>query len=65
MLNTRNAAMGEKSIIPTGGIIFLKGRKKISVNFLKDTKGSLNQSILGNQLNKTLISINNIIKLKN
>jgi hypothetical protein len=36
MLNTKKAAIGEKSIMPTGGIIFLNGSKKISVNFLNE-----------------------------
>lgn len=61
---TKNATIGEMSIIPIGGIIRLKGSKKISVNFLKERNGSLNQLIFGNQLNKTLMSISNIIKLK-
>lgn len=46
---TIKATIGEKSKPPIGGISFLKGAKKNSLNALIDLKGSLFQLIFGNQ----------------
>ena len=43
------ATIGEISIIPIGGISFLKGARNISLNALRLLKGSLCHLMFGNQ----------------
>ena len=60
--SAKKATIGEISSIPTGGISFLNGAKNISLKALNDLKGSLDQSILGIQVNKMLINKSKNIK---
>ena len=60
--NTKKATIGEISIMPIGGINFLNGAKKNSLNAFIDLKGSLYQLIFGTHVNN--IDINNIKKIK-
>ena len=58
----KKATIGEMSIIPIGGMSFLKGERNISENAFIDLKGSLYQFIFGNQLNKIVTNKTKKIK---
>ena len=64
ILSTIKARIGERSSIPKGGIIFLKGAKKSSVKSFKNRKGCVYQLIFGIQVKKILTSISSIIRSK-
>lgn len=62
MLKIIKAKIGDKSIPYIGGIIFLQGAKNKLLNWAKNLKGCLYQSILGSHVKKQLtIKIKNVI----
>lgn len=54
--------IGEMSIIPRGGINFLKGARNSSLKLLKDLNGSLYQFMFGTQVKRIDIVNNKNIK---
>ena len=56
------AAIGDKSSIPIGGIIFLKGAKKNSLKDFIARNGSVCQFMLGNQVNKMVTKRTKVTK---